>query len=608
MRKVLIAGWLAWVALPLTCLGSSIDGQKVSFRRLMEELTNNVVDLPAENTVGYPVSYHSTKDFIVLRDVEVVFDRAEDNDLDQRFVKGGAPVFVRKGVEFHNCTFPNAYWYLLRNVVFEEIVGFRQCKSLQGIFKGCSFKHHLYILESEMPFFEFDSCQFGHGLEIGTNSKVSDHLSFKQCAFTMNPEWVLRPPVHEDQNVIKNLKRIPPLFELLNRVDPFDLSLEQCSFHLDASLPNREDFMVKLSASTFNSFNFTHCSADVPLNLSFTTVENQLSLHDCKLNGNVLAEAFNFNTSNAKVEWQSLAGNKIAVYDPDQRLLLHGNNLSQFRSNFAFNTLISTYALFYSSYREQGNRFSANACYNEWKDVETAYLDFQYQRDPQFQIYFNWLMNVFLKTFCDYGTNPIKSMIWSFWVLLGFGSFYFLFPRHCGIRSRLSIHVRLRNFGKWFTEGTSFVEVLAANRLAEEETDDAREEFVAYLHANKRRLPLYYRLGTWRWIRTRTLSYRIQSTVFGWLDQTIGRWRQKGPVLRAMSTVGFSIVLSIHLTTQLFIHLVDALTNSLNAFTQLGFGEVPFRGLAKYLAVLEGFVGWFLLSIFSVSLISQIIQ
>lgn len=72
--------------------------------------------------------------------------------------------------------------------------------------------------------------------------------------------------------------------------------------------------------------------------------------------------------------------------------------------------------------------------------------------------------------------------------------------------------------------------------------------------------------------------------------------------------MGFSLILLAHVVTQLAIHLLDAFTNSLNAFTQLGFGEIPFQGMAKYMAVLEGFVGWFLLSIFSVALISQIIQ
>jgi hypothetical protein len=308
------------------------------------------------------------------------------------------------------------------------------------------------------------------------------------------------------------------------------------------------------------------------------------------------------------VEWQSLAGDKIAIYDPEKQMILDGSNIEAFSSNFGFNTLISTYALFYSSYREQGNRLSANACYNEWKDVETAYLAYLYEKDPDFQIYFNWLMNVFLKTFCDYGTNPVKSMIWSFWVLLGFGLFYFLFPRHCGIRSRISIPIRMKNYGKWFTEGKSLAAILDDHQDDARYIDEERTEFLNFLKTHKKKLPLYYSIGHWRWFPMNKLYFRIQKALYTGFDRTLGTWREKGPVPRFVAMLGFSVVLFFHVLTQLAIHLLDAFTNSLNAFSQLGFGEIPFRGLAKYMAVLEGFVGWFLLSIFSVALISQIIQ
>jgi hypothetical protein len=53
--------------------------------------------------------------------------------------------------------------------------------------------------------------------------------------------------------------------------------------------------------------------------------------------------------------------------------------------------------------------------------------------------------------------------------------------------------------------------------------------------------------------------------------------------------------------------LVNALTLSLNAFITLGFGNIPTRGVARYVCVIEGFLGWFLLSIFTVALINQVL-
>ena len=51
--------------------------------------------------------------------------------------------------------------------------------------------------------------------------------------------------------------------------------------------------------------------------------------------------------------------------------------------------------------------------------------------------------------------------------------------------------------------------------------------------------------------------------------------------------------------------IANATALSLNAFTTLGFGNIPTKGVARYICILQGFIGWFLLSIFTVALINQ---
>jgi len=53
--------------------------------------------------------------------------------------------------------------------------------------------------------------------------------------------------------------------------------------------------------------------------------------------------------------------------------------------------------------------------------------------------------------------------------------------------------------------------------------------------------------------------------------------------------------------------LINALMLSLNAFVTLGFGTIPTTGLARYVCIIQGFIGWFLLSIFTVALINQVL-
>lgn len=55
------------------------------------------------------------------------------------------------------------------------------------------------------------------------------------------------------------------------------------------------------------------------------------------------------------------------------------------------------------------------------------------------------------------------------------------------------------------------------------------------------------------------------------------------------------------------ISVVNAVTLSLNSFVTLGFGTIPTTGAARYVCIIQGFIGWFLLSIFTVSLINQIL-
>lgn len=57
----------------------------------------------------------------------------------------------------------------------------------------------------------------------------------------------------------------------------------------------------------------------------------------------------------------------------------------------------------------------------------------------------------------------------------------------------------------------------------------------------------------------------------------------------------------------LFLSWLNAFALSLNAFVTLGFGAIPTKGLARYLCIIQGFMGWFLLSIFTVALINQVL-
>ena len=104
---------------------------------------------------------------------------------------------------------------------------------------------------------------------------------------------------------------------------------------------------------------------------------------------------------------------------------------------------------------------------------------------------------------------------------------------------------------------------------------------------------LWHNSISWMYRRTEILSGRYE-------DLNAGR---KIMVSGVMSTIVVFYIMYL-----VGVRAFNSIFLSMNTFTTLGFGEIPVKGIGRYLSILEGFLGWFLLSIFSVSLISQILQ
>ena len=58
----------------------------------------------------------------------------------------------------------------------------------------------------------------------------------------------------------------------------------------------------------------------------------------------------------------------------------------------------------------------------------------------------------------------------------------------------------------------------------------------------------------------------------------------------------------------LTVKFINAFILSLNSFVVIGFGTLPEKGFAMYLSIIEGILGWFLLTIFTITLLSQVLQ
>jgi len=49
-------------------------------------------------------------------------------------------------------------------------------------------------------------------------------------------------------------------------------------------------------------------------------------------------------------------------------------------------------------------------------------------------------------------------------------------------------------------------------------------------------------------------------------------------------------------------------TGKMRRYFKYAINIIPIKDLTRYLAIIQGFIGWFMLTIFSVSLISQLLN
>jgi len=574
---------------------SKLDYKEVSFDDVIQAMLSDEKDNYNQNTIGSPVSFHSPNGFLIFRGLKITFNREKDNVWDERFSKGSPTnLVIKKGIEFIDCEFPALYWFVLRNFIFEGPVCFRRCKSVFLYFKDCVFLHHLTIRGGEFHFLHAERTEFHLGFNVSEGVIINDYLHFSHCKFQYSQNFLKNPFYVPHQNVLGNLEIYPSFYQINNKNNPFSLFFIHCDF----IAPDTNFLQLDLSHSAFSSLEFNNCFIHSLLNLSFVNVENQFKFKNVHLKRHILAEALNFNPANSKVDWFQIDSCRIAV-ELENGDILNGKNVQTLNDDYYFNTLISVYALLYNCYKSQGNKLSANQCYIEWKDIETIYLN--QKKIKNFDFYFFWVMNVFLKTFCDYGTNPIKSMIWSFYVIVIFSMVYLFFPNINNLPDEYRYTKRLKILLSYFTENKRISECLSIFNN-QSENDYLLKKLYSQNHVPNFllwfsipiKIKRYWKLLKIKWIRK--------------LDQYTGRWNELNSSRKKWVIFLYTGLMISSFLYVGIIKILNALMLSLNVFSTLGFGDIPVEGFAKYLTVVEGFIGWFLLSIFSVALISQIIQ
>lgn len=267
--------------------------------------------------------------------------------------------------------------------------------------------------------------------------------------------------------------------------------------------------------------------------------------------------------------------------------------------------LIKNKRMFYNVFKTQGLSTSANAVMVEIKDLETEIWRHAYFENKTIKAFFNWKMNLFLKKYSAYGTDPVLAIIYSIKVILLFGLLYLFFHNDWDVGSRKKIGRRLHFMLKYFKVNKGLAE------LDDESQSEIQQEVLLLKLENEAstdKIPdIFSRAVRW-YVKSNMISDSLRKTALKKMDILSGTY-SKLPKNRKRSVALLSGIWFVaFLLYTLLLKILNALTLSLNAFTTLGFGNIPTKGFSRYIVIIQGFIGWILMTIFSVTLISQLIQ
>jgi len=564
-------------------INSPINDETVSFTEFLDALAK-ANELVPEAEPGKSYTY-------LVKGCKVRFKQEIDKKgMDYRYVNGGPEIIVKPNVRIVDVDFDAEFWLLPRGFTFLGHVWVTNTQRMKTIFTECKFKKSISFFSNESDFIDFFKCEFELGFRF-VRGTIVDHMKFDSCRFYLNEKLI-------DDVIGFGVETRTFLID--NKIDNIDLTIQHSTFKVPSALLRNPNFFVTLATSNFSNIRILKNEFIGNVDLQNSSISNNFQFEGNKLNGTILLYGLNINPLGTRFEWNSVKDYRISLFEPEAKGFYNGNTLAKIPLD-RFNNLFSSYSIIYNAFRSQGNRFDANRCYVEWKHVETEYLRRMYQNNHDILVYFTYWMNVFLDIFCDYGTNPLKSIYMSAYVLVIFALLYFFLPNRFGYQT-LNFYGVMLLYLQYIRNPKT---------LLDQETEQPKrnEDFQAYLEEiSKTKAPWYFKLVS---LPDAILHYgKIRSSrAYNAFIRKILRWKlAEKPSQRVLANALIFGIVVLFVSQNLFYRALDCLALSINLFTTLGFGNTEVKGLPMYLTVIEGFIGWFLLSFFSLSLISQLIN
>ncbi|WP_282134334.1 potassium channel family protein [Seonamhaeicola maritimus] len=529
----------------------------------IEEINNWPDSVYSQNRIKIYFDYEKDKDFIAINDrsvMDTITDSVKRKTINKRV---GVSEF-----QFHI----NRHLYdhvTLKNIHFKKEFKIYNLWNHRLSFKNCVFDklHQVRVIHTRF-YLSYLDCEFNNMFQLNNPDEPLD-LNFIRCTFNGT-------------------------FQLSSADGVPNIEFSESVFNQNVLFgPNSEFNSLKVYNSIFNA-NFVFKN---------NQINNASEIISSKLN------LFNIDESslppaNTYIPFNQIS-NKVALSYRDLENDYLANKENDFKNREDYDRLIASYAKLLSVYKTRSESESYNACYVEMRKKQTAYSKYILKNNRTFSNYTVYQLNRFMEIFSDYGTKPTKAIIFSIYVILLFALIYLFFPNTWDKHGKNRIINRYTFFLKYMNRKAGIHEVYL---------DDKKEDIMAYdeykelVESSQKTVPKFFEvtaLPLYKWAISGT---KISASILKRVDIMKGTWQevpQKNRIWKSTVLICAFVIAAIY---DIIIKILNALMLSINTFTTLGFGEIPIKGLPRYLAIIQGFIGWFMLTIFSVSLISQLLN
>ena len=536
-----------------------------------------------EEINNWPESVYSQRNITIKIDLQKDYKIVAhpDEDYMQITLDNYPPFQVNKEIDIRGLSFQSNHGYsgiVLKNINFNGDFQLTGLKINRLGFKNVHFNRLLQIRSVDTRFWlKFVDCviqKMNNNDQNTTTPFFFTRTHFKDDSFFSSTETPLRVSLNECT--------VDSTLLFFAGTEIKELTISNSKFHGGLSLEG---------ASITNRFDL------------YNTPIRYLDINGAELP--LLNTYVPFGALSGKICLNLVKMARLSGKEEDESALFMGQSADELLDQIQFDKLIAAYSKLLAIYKSRSEMDSYNACYIEMRDKMTARSKLRYELDPTFNRYFDYQINKFTRAFSDYGTRPAKAIVIFFQVVLGFSVFYFFFPSTWNTTNSRSLMKRLSYLGSYFTskEGLS--------DLFEKETKDEYkdyEEFKTFMGSSEKELPLYFKWLSRPLYNASVSRFNISRSVLRKTDILNGKWSELPSGKKAFTSFLIGTYLLFYLIYVLIVRCLNAITLSLNAFSTLGFGEIPTKGIARYVTIIQGFIGWFLLSIFLVSLIGQILN